>query len=307
MTKAEYYARRGKAKGVESTAEGLSIPNAEMANPVGQNDVVMFDDRESIYAEHLKASYPESAPVEAETEPQKAETSPSEPEIEKEVKSESAPVEAETVETPKEDKGYTPVLDKSKEDKFVPYGALKEEREKRKELQKRLDEISQYESAEEHIPKSDDDFITRKDIKDLEGYIRGQAEREITLRRESNIRQTNDVLEKEGVYGFSSVGRHLVLSKLVEISQQDPGYAQALDNPEGWAQIYKTEYPSLKKMFVEQERDKNLKDKELLKKTAGLVTTPGKIPESHKEEKKELSYEETKKNYGDMRNKSLMY
>lgn len=206
----------------------------------------------------------------------------------------------------------------AKEDKTVPYGALKEEREKRKALQKSNDELTQrlqqvlgdfqayVQEGKKGVaePETVEDYDreiveARNKIKNLEAKI---ASLEGNFQTEQQKKAQNDLqarlsgvsadLEKEGYPGFLEFLGN-VQSELSRIAAEDMDEARSFDNPEGWKRIYKEKvFPSLSQIFSKKESADRKSSKEDAKRDVqGAVLTPGSAPAGEKSEK-EWSYED---------------
>ena len=202
-----------------------------------------------------------------------------------------------------------------KDNRTVPYGALHEEREKRKALQRELEELkSEASKKQDTFPDAgglDDDLAYKSEVRrlekkvsELEGKFVQEEKTKAEIEREKNVLKVDERLQEDGVVGFAEIGRHVVLRKLTEMYAEDPSYAIAHDNPAGWEKIYKEEYPKIQKVFVDKARAKTFEDKKALKSRSGLITNPGSNPKEEKQdEKKDLSYEDTLKEYSKNRSK----
>lgn len=206
-----------------------------------------------------------------------------------------------------------------KEEKTVPYGALKEEREKRKalqrdneELQKRLQSVltdfQTYVHGGKDKPEEQAEVIEDydKEIIELKNLVKRQAE-EITALKgtyqsdqqqkaknefQQRLNAVDADLLKEGYPGFNQFIGH-VQQELQRIAEDDHDEAVKLDNPEGWKKIYKERvFNNLASLFVKKSEDDKKQAKEQAKKDAqSVVLTPGKIQTSS-EPSQEESYEE---------------
>jgi hypothetical protein len=247
------------------------------------------EDREALYA---KASVDETA---EETTEVSAETTTKEETQESEYKAEP-PVkeEADSV---------------SKEDKTVPYGALKEEREKRKAIQKDLDEaqkrlqqvLNDFQSYVQNGNKPDEvvevieDYDkelleSKRTIKALQAEVealKGNFKSEQTIKAQNELQtrisSVSDELVKEGFPGFVQFIGH-VQSELSKIASDDMETAKSLDNPDGWKKIYKEKvFPTLSTIFTKKESDDRTSRKVAAKQEVqGAVLTPGQAPASEK-------------------------
>lgn len=297
---------------VKKQKEFESIP------PSNVDDAVRFDfsEREALSRAYMEKEYgftdeSETGPPADSGEPVVDET----PVTESATEIAEKPAEVvQEVKTSGETKITIGATEPEKDTRTVPYGALHEEREKRKALQREIEELrNNVSQRKETLPETefDGDFAYQGEVKrlekkitELEGRYVQDERTKAEIERERNLIKVNESLQSEGIVGFSEIGRHVVLRKLTEMYTEDPQYALAHDNPDGWAKIYKEEYPKIQKVFVEQARAKTFEDKKALKSQAGLITNPGSNPKAEEEkEKKDLSYEETLKEYSKMRTK----
>lgn len=188
------------------------------------------------------------------------------------------------------------------EEKTVPYGALKEEREKRKELSKRVRELEEaFRQAAEDNKKlveslkgsSDDEPITdyEQEIMSLRKKLKvalteidsvkksNERSREVSSqeRLEAIARQTDSELSKAGFDGFYD------LIPQVVNAMNEEGIPLEERNPDVWKRVYQeTVYPK----FIGKYRPKESKkeEKENAKRDASLIKTPGSPGSKKKEE-----------------------
>jgi hypothetical protein len=221
---------------------------------------------------------------------------PKEPEpqkVEAEPKKETEPEKAEFVPDKPKD-----------EEKTVPYGALKEEREKRKELARKIKELedSFKQAAEDNkklvelmSSKSDDEPITdyekemlnlRKQIKlqqaELENLKRGQEQRSKVTEEQritELVKSTDAELAKDGFEGFDDFVPQVIKA------MNDEEIPMEERDPSTWKRVYKEiVFPKyVGKYKVIQKEDKKA-EKEANKKEAALVKSPGKAVEPKKED-----------------------
>lgn len=186
------------------------------------------------------------------------------------------------------------------EEKTVPYGALKEEREKRKELARRVKELEEAfkQAAEDNkklvelmSAKSEDEPITdyekemlslRKQLKAALAEIESMkksVERDRQAASEAQIKslveRTGEELAKEGFEGFQDFIPQVVMAMRAE------GIEAAEETPEIWKRVYKEQvWPK----YVGKYRPSKKAEKEELKKEASLIKSPGKTEPPKKEE-----------------------
>lgn len=218
---------------------------------------------------------------------------------------------------------------KEKEEKFVPYDALHEEREKRKSAQKRareledkvnylLREIEAQKQAAKPIQKTEEEQSVFHDdplIKSLKEelaylknqlFIREQQEKEAYVKSSMNnlqndIRNVDESLEKEGYPAFGIMVNR-VTDELKRLVEEDPDN-QYLDNPNGWKKIYKEiVFPQIKNKFVPISQKQNQASKEALKSAAQLAGSGGRV-ETQEEKSDDWTYED----YSAERKKKQLY
>lgn len=228
------------------------------------------------------------------------------------------------------DKGPTDDTDKvedGKDGKTVPHQALHEERGLHKETKSQLkdaqeqvrllladlkkvhdekaaggtkdepkdDGLSELEGLD---PKAAE--IIRRQQKQLDELIadrgnRAKDDKDAALRAEvakaeKMVADTATSLDKEGFVGFSRF-KHLVREELVKVAESNPDEAKKLDNPQGWAKLYREKvYPEISSMFVKKAKGDKLKEKEDNKVGADLIDGKGK-GEDPNEKKKDDEWE----------------
>lgn len=228
--------------------------------------------------------------------------------VEEEVKTEAAAEKADTETTAEkvepdtvDDFKVTPdrYQEKKPEEKesTVPYGALHEEREKRKAIQKELDELK---AKKEEESAEDDDYISdeQKELAEIKKELKAIKDRDAT-REESSSRATqekiyadmDEKLSAKGFPGFNTIGKLHVAKVLNELLATDPAIAVELDNPTGWAKIWSKDFKSVSKVFTQQGNKDLLSQKKDLKQEASLITTVNKV-EKTAEKKKEWTIED---------------
>jgi len=254
-------------------------------------------------------------------EPETTELPPTEEVTGEEIKVEEKPEQKE--ETPKEEYAaptVTPPVEEEKKEKLVPYDALHAERERRKAMQKELDEakvrehqlLQDIKKATTNEPAADDDeIVLRKDYKQmqaenaiLQGKINQLEQRldnEDQNRAIGTLEQKIQVVDKEltdqGYPGFTAIGREMVVKRLNSIAVSNGQEEAAIyDNPEGWKQIYIEEFGKIQNLFKNKQKDEVFDKKRQLKESANLSSSVGK-----KEPEKKESDEWTWNDYLKMR------
>mgnify|MGYP001198460324 CR=1 FL=1 len=186
------------------------------------------------------------------------------------------------------------------EEKTVPYGALKEEREKRKELARRVKELEEAfkqaaednkrlaerasaQSEEEPITDYEKELISlrkenramRDELKALKASIDRDRQAASEVQIKTLVERTGDELAKEGFEGFQDFIPQVVQAMRAE------GIEAAEETPEIWKRVYKEQvWPK----YVGKYRPSKKAEKEELKKKASLIKSPGKTEPPKKEE-----------------------
>lgn len=220
------------------------------------------------------------------------------------------------------------------EEKTVPYGALKEEREKRKKLSTKVDELQEqikqliddnrklmetFKPPEKKEPPEEEPEIAdydseiialRKKVRQLETTLQSTSttvQTDIQARKnqdlEARAKRVDAELEKDGFPGFYDLIPQ-VINKLHEL--KDP----RLFTEEGWAKVFKEHvYPNVIGKRIPKKEDPppppdKKQEKVSLKKDLKMVTSPGRPPESPKgEDEKDWSYD----SYLKMRNSHSVF
>ena len=197
--------------------------------------------------------------------------------------------------------------DEKPDTRTVPYGALKEERERRKRLQDRVDELQKrvdvliednrammdlLKGADKAAPKKSEPLPDLPDSEGIEDYdseliahrktikaLRQElaelkAERDRSLQTDAqkklqeSISRVHTELEKESYRGFADL-IPVVTAKLYEIGDAK------LDNPDGWKKIYREMiYPKIYGAPV-PPKDEPKKDTKADAKAAAAKVKPG--------------------------------
>lgn len=182
--------------------------------------------------------------------------------------------------------------------KTVPLGALHEEREKRKTLQKQVEELMGdnkkfMDKLEQTAKPQTDDYISDEspemlalkrenaEIRDEVHAIKARFE-EDDITKEKNrfdtlVDSADKKLSKAGFTGFKNVGLTWVDNRIKEIDKTDPDLAQAYRSPDGWIKLWSEEgFKEVQGIFLEQHKNTTLANKRKLKENINLVTSPGK-------------------------------
>lgn len=231
----------------------------------------------------------------------------------KEEPKEPKPVDAKPDKEPgtEKDKAEFVPEDKPKdEEKTVPYGALKEEREKRKELSRRIKELEDTVklAADDNkklvdlmSSKSDDEPITdyekelanaKKQLRllrdEIEAFKKGQTQqKEVTEQQKLTdlIKQTDSELTKEGFEGFDDFVPQIIKAMNEEEIPMEER------NPTTWKKIYKEiVYPNYVGKYKPTPKESKKAEKEASKKDASLIMDPGKVDAKKKEDDKPFNY-----------------
>jgi len=301
----------GKKK--KNKAEATAAPLSEATEEMGHQSPAELDpERDEIYQayeaqqEGLADPTPETAEEVDELE---------ESATEEEVISEASPEEEAT-----DEKKYVKSEEevKTEDEKTVPHGAFHEEREKRKAAQRKIStlegKVHELENKATQVSdksEEDPDEYLGEDtvkIKALEKQLQelldkeGARERkEEDTRKQGEVDQlktlvdTTDVqLTKDGFPGFKFMTAQIT-EELNKLIKDDPENAY-LDNPEGWAKIYRDKvFPEVKGMFVSKDKAAVLNKKKAAKAAAALIGTSGKDTSGASDKKKksdEWSYDD---------------
>jgi len=222
------------------------------------------------------------------------------------------------------------------EDKTVPLGALHEERQKRKELQakvidlevqvKELLENKKSQDNPDDFDDFDDEYIDdydeelikeRKKTEDLEARLKKIERKETQSEAQNQQAEVNkkankvhDELAEEGYDGFEAfipqVKQHIYDLILQEPDAQeyiDGRKVLALDNPEGWKEIYREHiYPKVRNVFDSKDKADLIKERKERKGRAALSgSSGGKLKAPATVDVNSLSPEEMHKQYMQMR------
>jgi len=262
-------------------------------------------ERESLVEDYEKTQTGFS-PVEEETETSTESEESAEDSTETEEQTEASTETEEETETSaeSEETEYTSEAEDTKDEKMVPYGALFEEREKRKVLSKKVNDLEgQLQEVLQDYRKvvdtketeteeySDPEMaMMRKEISELREFKNHMTKKEQESSAKAqqdelktNVQNTDTSLEKEGFPGFL-YATEAVGQKIAQLVQEDPENSW-LYSPEGWAKVYKEHiFPELKGKFTSIHKDELFDKKKELKSGQKLATKTGKKPPSKKKD-----------------------
>jgi hypothetical protein len=271
------------------------------------------DERMNVYQEFAKQNYPDALtelpPDNGEgkttetTETDKTEKVEEKPEVKAEEKVSEEPKKEETVTATEKVEPVQATEKKPEEIKTVPYGALHEERMKRKDLQRERDDMKSKvdqlmqdnvklmskgkETSEdqfEPVYKNELDAL-RQEIVRLNAEnttIKQRFQTEDARKREDEIFRMIERVDQEetaaGRPGFKQYGWNIVATEINKIAQEDPDLADTYRNPDGWKLLHAKKFPEIRSVYVAQDKKDVLEQKKQAKTEAGLVTTAGKAP-----------------------------
>lgn len=196
---------------------------------------------------------------------------------------------------------------------MVPHAALHEERESHKETKAKLSEAlelvkeaqaqlkvyGEEVSRLKELPKPEPEPKEDEPIVDMEAYVRGLGKRvndlvgvihrseeqradEAESRRVEKMRAAIALVDKElsdqGLPGFEKFSG-LVAEKVEQKCKGDRKLLLRWDNPEGWAEVYRTEvYPEMAGVLKIGAKEEKKQTKEELKGKANMSSQNGKPP-----------------------------
>jgi hypothetical protein len=191
---------------------------------------------------------------------------------------------------------YVPeeVAEQPKEEvKTVPLGALHEEREKRKDLQKELEELKKQQSTnyldDYSLDSTEDDYVKKLErrLENLEAKDKRIEERRQVEDEQRLVEKVSKELAEEGYPWFKELGADKVRAEFNAMLNTDPEYVMAHQNPDGWKKWYKERtYPMIKQAIEEQQKRESTSSKINAKKNAQLVTKIGQKAQPKSEEEK---------------------
>ena len=261
------------------------------------------DERMKIYQDFAKTNYPDTDTSTVTEETPKTE--------EKEAKTEEKPSEKPAEEAKKEEtvavteKTETVKVTETKPEdvRTVPYGALHEERMKRKDLQLELDDMKakvdqlmsdnvklmskgKEPSEDEYQPVyrtelselRTENLRLKNEIDSINKRFQVEDQEKASQRLERLISEVDKIESDAGRPGFASIGRHIVLARINEMAREDPELASSYQNTDGWRKIWTEEFPKVKQQFVIQDKKELFDQKKQAKEGAELITSTGKAP-----------------------------
>lgn len=291
-----------KTEDAQKSAE--KVEYVSPLGPLGDGRESMIDD----YYESQEKAEPES------------ETSEEKPESEPEDSDEQAAAEAEETEEAGEEDPEKEAIEFSVDEKqiidrykkehgFVEAGSLHEERERRKDLSRKVREMetrevdylkdlknlaveveklknnrSPDEDADDNwsTPEQREIATLKREIADLKKSDKTRSQKEaeavqVTKQRELHkIYTTVDKeLEADGFPGFYFM-RMAVGDELAKIFDDDPDSIEEYDNPEGWKKIYKEKiFPTVSSKFIKKQQRELVETKQQRKVKGNLVSSHG--------------------------------
>ena len=247
--------------------------------------------------------------------------------------------------TPPADQSAGAELDTSEgkkpdEQKYVPLPALKEEREKRKELAAEMKELKRQQellmednrklmevlsagSKHEETPDySDPDDIVKevislrkkvedqaKTINEFKGSYDAGETRKVAESYEAMAKKAADELSAEGYPGFLDITEAVAKDLKAEFEETED---KAVFTPDGWKRVYKEKtYPrifgTVVQTAVEKAKADKIREKEELKEKAKLSGTPGSPSKEEAPPDAPKSDEDRYKQYMAMRKASSVF
>lgn len=209
---------------------------------------------------------------------------------------EEAEASDETEEADDESEAEDGVKKGAVDEKMVPYGALHEEREKRKGLSKKveiletqLNEVLQdYRKVAESRDEETDDMADpeianlKRELAELKQFRNEmtQKDQQASARAQQDeltrsVEETDKKLEKDGYPGFIYT-TDAVAREIAKMVKDDPENAY-LYSPEGWYKVYsEVVFPKVESKFSNLHKSKLFEKKEKLKSKQKLVGKVGK-------------------------------
>ena len=205
----------------------------------------------------------------------------------------------------------TPQQRVEKFERTVPLAALHEARDEIKELKRRLSDVEHKEPSPETDAfngNAEYEYVTKKDFQSMQQKLDVIEREKVQQKMQNNISLANESLSQEGFFGFKDYGITIVGKILNELYLEDPTYAMAHDNPEGWMKIWREEYPKFKKAFVEKDVQRVMQEKIERKQNAQMIANPGLKTEDNvqPETTKPLTREESMLEYSRERKAGLL-
>lgn len=310
-----------RPKGSKNKPKIEKKDNKEAIMPTAHLDIGITDlnDRESVYERANKVRSGELSPdsdIEsdaiakaiAEVEQEESEVPPVEEPVQLAEPEEVEEVEQVAQPEKEEAHGYVPeekpVKTEKTEEKTVPIGALHEaremyktEREKRKEMEKRLEELENRQKESEVVDYFPEDTRYAKlenEINALKAERQREQERIQKEQEQILIDKVADELKSEGFHWFKEFGAQRLRDDFDRMMGVDPDFVMAHKNPEGWKKWYVERiYPEIKQHMDSYARESTMSKKVEAKKNSQLVTKIGSKDQLPKiEEKPQLPPEQ---------------
>lgn len=291
-----------------------------VAGNMGDNTDFSPDERMSVYQEAAKQLYPDDVTVAPPETEGKKETEKSETEGESKTQEveESQKVAIDVaVEEPKKDEltsadtASVQATDKKPEDvRTVPYGALHEERMKRKDLQREVDDVKakMNQLIEDNVKlmskgkePSEDEYepVYKGELNELRAEnfrlkskieaVENRFQSDDIRKKADEVKNMMDKVDQEesasGRPGFSKIGWRLVLDEINEVAKTDPELAETYRTPDGWKLIHAKKFPEVQAIYIAQAKKEVFDQKKQAKTGAELVTATGKAPVKEAPEK----------------------
>ncbi len=292
---------------------------ALMGNPIGQKS------RDDIYSRFEKQFEPSSdtssAKEESNTDSDLKQESDSDTHSEK--------VEVPTEKQPPKRKRKAPKVDLAETDqKTVPLQALHESRDRFKKLNLEYREYRDSQAKEIKdlkvqlqqlqnklsTPTKQEDLTGVEDLSNVDHEKEDLKQRLLAMeqllkqgdqkkaqetaleaqrKQQEKIQQVSEELAEEGYRGFD-IALLKTGAKLQELVQSGELSESESTDPEMWKKVYKEHiFDEVKQVFNEQVREEIMESKKKAKKSAQLISSPGKAPEvPEKEEEEPMTYDD---------------
>jgi len=189
-------------------------------------------------------------------------------------------------------------------EKTVPYGALHEEREKRKSLSKKVTELETQlntvlqdyktlvtEKETDDTADLDPELAAlKREIKELREFKNSMTEerQKSTAEKQQqevmdSVNKTDAELEKEGFPGFI-FATEAVAQEIRNLVKEDPENSWMF-SPEGWKKVFKEKvFPEMRSKFVKVHKDELFDKKKDLKAGQKIAGKTGKVPATPKKD-----------------------
>ncbi len=295
--------------------EAVFNESVGVAGNMGDNTDFSPDERMSVYQEAAKQLYPDDVTViPTETE---GKTETETPEIGKEVEKPTEvvlePKKEETVPVTELTEPVQATGKKPEDVRTVPYGALHEERMKRKDLQREVDDAKakMNQLMEDNVklmskgkePSGDEyEPVYKGELNELRAEnfrlkskieaVENRFQSDDIRKKEDEAKKMIDKVDQEesasGRPGFSKIGWRLVLDEINEVAKTDPELADTYRTPDGWKLIHAKKFPEAQAIYVAQAKKEVFDQKKQAKTGAELVTATGKAPVKEAPEQKSV-------------------